>query len=232
MATSDSTSRASRGSRLPLNEIRRVDGGEREAPDRSLPDLVSKHYHQDGNAFRSAHHPDKIEFVDRGNRMHAYRPVSTFTARVLASTAQLRGWSEVEITGTKEFKGPMYVELQSRGIGTRGYEPTDKDRDILKNRADRAAAKESPIVKAFHEASTKKAQTAAAKEFPQLKDAFVLKAALEKAAEQIPDPKGRENFHGGMMARIDLALYRGEALPEIRVREAPAKQAEAASQGR
>jgi len=224
MATSDSNPRASRGSRLPLNEIRRADGGERQEPSREIPDALRPHYHQDGNAYRSAHRNDKIEFVDRGHRMHGYRPVSQFTVRALAQIAETRGWQQAELTGDKKFKSQAYVELESRGIKVEGYQATDKDQEILQRRADRKAARDNPVVQAFVAADTQKAQTAAAKKHPELKQAFAARAAINKMAETIADPKGRENWQGAMNDRLVLAIHRGEAMPEVKLRESPAPQ--------
>lgn len=234
MADQNTPSSGAARARLPLNEIRRADGGERQAPDRTIPDSIRPHYHQDGNAFRSAHRMDKIEFVDRGSRMHAYRPCSTFTVRALAQTAELRGWSAVEMTGDKTFRSRAFVELASRGIEVKGYEPTEKDTEILQRRADRKAAQENPKVQAFLGAQDKKSMTAAAKKYPELTEAFAVRTAMAKAAESILDDKGRENWTRTMNDRVALALHRGEKLPEVKLREdaSKAKSADTAGQDR
>lgn len=227
MTTSNDESRASRGSRLPLNEIRRTDAGVKDAPSRDIPAALQPHYHQDGNAYRSAHRNDKIEFVDRGHRLHGYRPVSQFTVRAMAQIAEARGWQQAEVTGDKKFQGQAFVELKSRGIEVSGYQASDKDKEILQRREDRKAARENPTVQAFVSATTKKQQTEAVKAHPQLKEAFAVRAAIDKVAAQIADPKGRENWQGAMTDRLTLAIHRGEAMPEVKLREAPAKQQEA-----
>jgi len=228
--TSNSSPRAPRAA-LALNEIRRVDGGERQAPDRSLPDAIRPHYHQDGNAFRSAHRPEKIEFVDRGNRLHAYRPASAFTVRALADTVQLRGWKAAEVTGDKEFKSRAYVELASRGLEVRGYEASEKDREILQRREDRKAALSNPKVQAFANALDDKAMKAAAKQYPELKEAFATRAAISKMAEGIENEKGRENWKNAMIDRLQIAIHRGEKMPEVKLREETSQSKAAPSAG-
>lgn len=220
--------------RMNLNEIRRADGGERQAPDRAIPDAIRPHYHQDGNAFRSAHRNDKIEFVDRGNRLHAYRPASAFTVRAIADTAKLRGWTAAEVTGDQEFKRRAYVELKSRGMEVRGYEATAKDNQILQDRADRRDAKGNPKVQAFVEAQDDKAMKAAVKKYPDLKDAFVARALVNKHAEGIDNEKGRENWKNANNDRLALAIHRGEKLPEPQLRQdvSQSKAAPAAGQDR
>lgn len=224
MTTTESKAGATRP-KLPLNEIRRADGAEKQSPSRSLPQQVSKHYHQDGNAFRSAYREDKIEFVDRGNRLHAYRPVSTFTARTMAEVAAMRGWKALEITGDKEFKSKAYIELASRGIDVKGYEPSQTDRDLLQKRMDRKAAQDDPKVQAFVAAQDAKAMKAAVKKYPQLKEAFALRTALEKAAEHITDPKAKDNYLQAQRSNIALAVYRGAPMPEIKLRDTSQQQA-------
>ena len=171
-----------------LNEIRRI-GGEPGSPDRTIPEHLKPHYHQDGNAFRSADRPDRIAFVDRGNRMHAYFPASTFTTRALIEIAQARGWAEIEVTGSKTFKQSVYVEATSRNLGVRGYEPTQKDAEILQHRAERRESDKNPMVHSFLQAESKKDREEAMKQYPQLKEAFMADAAAKAVAEAKIDSK-------------------------------------------
>lgn len=233
-AESDTRNTAAPRVTKALNEIRRADGGERQAPDRSIPDAIRPHYHQDGNAYRSAHRNDKIEFVDRGNRMHAYRPASTFTVRALAQIAELRGWKETEITGDKAFQSRAYVELASRGVVVRGYEATEKDHEILQRREDRKAAQTNPKVQSFVNAQDDKAMKAAVRKYPDLKEAFATRAAIGKMADGIENEKGRENWKNAMNDRLSIAIHRGEKMPEVKLREdaSQSKAAPAAGQDR
>lgn len=211
-----------------LNEMRQLNPGP-GAPSRVIPEDVAKHYTQDGNAFRSAYRPDKIEFVDRGSRMHAYFPITTFTTRAMAETAQARGWKEVELTGTKEFKQTAYIEAASRGIQVRGYEPTEKDAEILQRREDRKAAADHPAVKAFIEASTEKAKKAAIAEHPQLKAAFAVDVEAKKfAAANIDSKKASQAFVDRTRDNISLQIYRGQEITLTKAPDkAPAAQQEA-----
>jgi hypothetical protein len=214
--------------RRPLNEIRRTENVQ-GPPDRSMPESIKQHYHQDGNAFRSAYQPDKLEFVDRGSRMHAYNPVSTFTTRAMAEIADKRGWKEIEITGNAKFQQSMYVEAASRGIAVRGYEPTQKDAEVLQRRADRKDAASNPMVQAFTSAETDKDRKAAVKQYPALKEAFAVEAqARSFAEEKIDSKKAAQAFVDRTRDNIALALHRGQ---EIKLKtdlqqQAPATQRE------
>lgn len=199
-----------------LNEIRRVDRVQGK-PDRTFPDYVSQHYHQDGNSFRSAYLPDKIEFVDRGNRMHAYRPVSRFTQRTLVETAQARGWKELEVTGGERFRQAIYIEAASRGVPVRGYTPTEQDADILQRRAERKAAESNPMVQAYLDAETDPQRKAAIKQYPQLKQAFAGDAAAKAFADaNIDSKKAATNFVNRFRDNTAIALHTGRELPKIK----------------
>ena len=202
----------------PLNEIRRI-GGEQGSPDRTIPEHLKPHYHQDGNAFRSAYRPDRIEFVDRGSRMHAYFPISTFTARALIEIAHARGWKEIEVTGSKQFQQSIYVEATSKSLGVRGYEPTQKDLEILQRRAERREAEQNPMVQAFLHAESKKDREAAAKKYPKLEAAFVADAAAKAVAEtKIDSKKAAESFVSRFRDSIAIALHTGRSLPAVEVK--------------
>ncbi|HKZ09367.1 MAG TPA: LPD7 domain-containing protein [Rhodanobacteraceae bacterium] len=202
----------------PLNEIRRI-GGEQGSPDRTIPEHLKPHYHQDGNAFRSAYRPDRIEFVDRGSRMHAYYPISTFTTRALVEIAQARGWKEIEVTGSKQFQQSIYVEATSKSLGVRGYEPTQKDAEILQRRAERRESEKNPIVQAFLHAESKKDRDDAVKKYPELKAAFLADAAAKAVAEaKIDSKKAAEIFVSRFRDSIAIALHTGRTLPTAEVK--------------
>lgn len=202
----------------PLNEIRRI-GGEQGSPDRTIPEHLKPHYHQDGNAFRSAYRPDRIEFVDRGSRMHAYYPISTFTTRALIDIAQARGWKEIEVTGSKQFQQSIYVEATSKNLGVRGYEPTQKDAKILQRRAERRESEKSPKVQAFLQAESKKDRDDAVKKYPELKAAFLADAAAKAVAEaKIDSKKAAEVFVSRFRDSIAIALHTGRSLPVAEVK--------------
>lgn len=218
---------------LELNELRRTDENARDKPSFDIPDRLNAYYHQDGRAYRSATRNDKIEFVDRGNRMHGYRPISTFTIRSMVEIAESRGWKEMALTGDKAFQSRAYVEAKDRGIEVKGYQPTDKDQELLRNRADRREARSNPKVQAFLNASDEKTMKAAARKFPELKEAFAALKVVDKIAESVPGgEKAQANFKGLMQDKIALALHRGEPLPEVKIKQEQEKSADRGGQER
>lgn len=212
-STTTATGKAPTGKRA-LNEFVRSDGAEGK-PSFHIPDNVAKHYIKDGNAYKSAYREGKIEFVDRGNRMHAYHPISTFTVRAMSEIAESRGWKAIEVTGTDKFKQSAYIENESRGIKVGGYKPTQKDSEILQRREDRKAAQENPVVKAYLEAETVKAKTAAAKQYPELKEAFNETKKAEAVAANIDSKKAASNFIGRFKDSVAIALHTGKEIPKV-----------------
>lgn len=211
------------GPNRALNEVRRVDNVKGE-PSRAIPEHLRQHYHQDGNALRSAYRPEKIEIVDRGNRMHAYFPISSFTVRAIAETVAARGWKELEVTGTKQFQQSVYVEAAIRGVGVRGYTPTDKDAEVLQRRVDRKAAAENPVVQAFLSAETDKQKKAAITQHPQLKAAFAVDAEAKTFADaNIDSKKSAQAFVDRTRDNIAIQIHRGQ---EIKLTKPTTERAE------
>ena len=214
-----------------LNEIIRGEKSE-QAPKDGLPPNLTKHFHKDGNSYRSAMFPEKIELVDRGNRMHAYRPVSSFTVSALAQTAEDRGWKSLNVSGDLKFKQRMYVEAADRGILVKGYEPTQKDAEILLRRADRRAAQDNPKVQLFLSATTPALQKAAVKQSPELKEAFVARVAIAKQAATIEDPKAAKSFADRLNDRLTIAIHRGEPIAKLELRDQESSQHRDAGQSK
>ncbi|WP_156446415.1 MULTISPECIES: LPD7 domain-containing protein [Hyphomicrobiales] len=55
--------------------------------------------------------------------------------RDMVSVAQHRGWKEVELRGSEEFRRTAWLEASVRGLSVRGYEPDPVDRAALAFRA-------------------------------------------------------------------------------------------------
>ena len=50
------------------------------------------------------------------------------TIRAMLTMAEARGWSEVKVAGTADFKREAWIEAQARGITAQGHKVTDLDR--------------------------------------------------------------------------------------------------------
>lgn len=63
------------------------------------------------------------------------------TIRAMLTMAEARGWSEVKVAGTADFKRESWIEAQARGITAQGHKASDLDRqEADRRRAERGQA--------------------------------------------------------------------------------------------
>lgn len=63
------------------------------------------------------------------------------TIRAMLTMAEARGWSEVKVAGTADFKREVWIEAQARGITAQGHKASDLDRqEADRRRAERGQA--------------------------------------------------------------------------------------------
>ncbi len=170
--------------------------------------------------------PVKIGDLTIGNTEYRYRGDTTrvaFTestfrlatdsnnpsvARSMVDVAQARNWKALRVAGNEEFKRLVWLEANTRGVKTLGYEPTQIDLDLLKrerearlvNRiepertvaSDTIATGSAPKAKAAeHGAGGRKTVLAAieavllAKGVPERQREAVMVAAAEKLEQRI-----------------------------------------------
>lgn len=67
-----------------------------------------------------------IAFEDRNKSLHTSRQDEK-TIYAMLDMAQSKGWSDIKLKGTEEFKQKAWLEASLRGIGVKGYEPNEKD---------------------------------------------------------------------------------------------------------
>ncbi|WP_395146118.1 LPD7 domain-containing protein (plasmid) [Moraxella atlantae] len=76
--------------------------------------------------------PDKVNiaFEDRKNGLHTSRQDEK-TIKAMMDLTESKGWTAIKLKGTEEFKQKAWLEASLRGIETKGYEPTEKDKAEL-----------------------------------------------------------------------------------------------------
>jgi hypothetical protein len=77
-------------------------------------------------------------FEDQGGKL-----VTSLNGAAVAASmvvvAQSKGWNDIKVSGTKEFRRSAWFEAASRGMGVKGYAPSDLDKAELESRnADRS----------------------------------------------------------------------------------------------
>lgn len=81
--------------------------------------------------------PNRNEFVLRDEPKVAVFSVSADTlktrlndpevAKLLAATADERGWSRIQVKGTETFRREVWIEATARGVDTKGFQPSEVD---------------------------------------------------------------------------------------------------------
>ena len=203
-----------------LNEIARTDGKTSPQGQEGIAERFAGNFHRDGNAYRSAKFTDKIEFVDRKDRMHIYGKASDFTVRAMVETAKERGWESLEVRGRNPvFKSMVYVEATTRGIAVKGHQPSQKDQEAVERRQVREASRANPVVQAFLNANTAKARDTAIKAHPELKEAFAAQAIAMNAIKQSgADAKDQQDLQDRVNDKIARAIHQGKPMPTMEVR--------------
>jgi putative DNA primase/helicase len=201
--------------RLPvLNEIRRRDAGN-EKPAFDVPAAVAANFRRDGTAYRAIQQDDRVSFIDRGNRMHAYLPASANTVDAMVAIAEARGWKQMEVTGTEPFRRAAYVEATARGMAVTGYQSTEQDAEAVRHRQDRVS-QDNPKVQAYLKAQTPDDRETALNHYPDLKEAFAIDAAARKIASRMTEsPQVAARFIARFREKIGMALQTGHELPKL-----------------
>lgn len=99
----------------------------------NLPDHLKKKYIQVGNKFFYNNAPDKAAFVDHGNKIKT-KSNSTSIAESMLELAKSRGWSQIKVKGSEEFRRNVWLMANLQGITVNGYKPTDVDLAVLEKR--------------------------------------------------------------------------------------------------
>jgi len=102
-----------------------------QKPSRSLPAEITGQYflqHAADGAVRvfTNSKATREVFQDAGEKLRSkiYDPTAV---RLMIDTAAHRGWTSVEIAGSKEFRREAWLEGQARGIAVKGYQPNELD---------------------------------------------------------------------------------------------------------
>ena len=92
-----------------------------------------------GGKYLSADNQRTELFEDKGRSLTTKRSDSQIVADML-EVAQAKGWTNLKLSGSKEFKREMFLAAESKGISTKGYKPSAADLELLEkmrqNKAD------------------------------------------------------------------------------------------------
>lgn len=74
--------------------------------------------------------PSRRGIVFHGKTLKAARD-DTDTIRTMVEVAKARNWKEISVRGSDAFRRNVWIEASLNGIGVRGYEARDLDRQML-----------------------------------------------------------------------------------------------------
>lgn len=118
------------------NEDRRTNKGiEKDQPfnaakDRlrnSIPDEVKAKYTQVDNKFYFKGSTEKMAFNDKGQKLETKLNSDNGVTESLIAIAKNRGWSEIKVNGSEEFRKDVWKKASEQGIAVKGYNPSKKE---------------------------------------------------------------------------------------------------------
>lgn len=100
---------------------------------KAIPKNINNDYNEINDKYFLKNAPDTLAFVDKGHKIQAKLSNVTI-AKSLVSIAEERNWTELNVTGTKEFKHHVWLEASQRGMTVKGYKPSEADLAELKQK--------------------------------------------------------------------------------------------------
>jgi len=189
-----------------------------EQPTRLWPADFDKRYRQDGaRVIRTTGDKDQVVLHDLGDRLRsADRDVDVSTIKLMVATAQTRGWDEVTVKGTPEFRKAAWTAAQEAGITVKGYSPEKQEQHRVDRMQQQKQQSRSDAADSFANARSSGERKAAVAKHPELAQAFALEHALSK---KLDGHKGVEGFaRDAVRDRIVKTIREGGKLPEVQTR--------------
>lgn len=91
-----------------------------------IPDTLKTRYHAIGGKFYSAADGKTVLFEDKGRQLKTSLQ-DPQTVKDMLEVVKAKGWDNIKISGSKEFRQMMFIEAAAQGIKTSGYTPTQAD---------------------------------------------------------------------------------------------------------
>lgn len=195
------------------------------ARDKLVPETVASTYRRDGDKFLDPNDPNRVAFVDKGNRLQTIRTFDDKAVASMIETADARGWTEITVRGDEAFRRKAYIEAAARGIDVKGYEPTEQDKaraeQLGKQTGHGNAIEKNETLDAYRASrdADGKQKRDAAREHPELAKAFALESAAQSFAKQRLRPEDQSQFVARTRENIERDLAQGKQIPEIRRRQ-------------
>lgn len=93
----------------------------------SIPDEVKAKYTQVDNKFYFKGSTEKMAFNDKGQKLETKLNSDNGVTESLIAIAKNRGWSEIKVNGSEEFRKDVWKKASEQGIAVKGYNPSKKE---------------------------------------------------------------------------------------------------------
>lgn len=115
------------GNTLESDELFATNGADADAQRRRrvIPKSVSKKYDQEGNTYTNRWNKEH-QWVDKTDRIETNTRDAN-TVSDIVRVAEARGWDDIKVNGSEDFRRQVYLEAAKRGMSVRGYQPTQQD---------------------------------------------------------------------------------------------------------
>jgi hypothetical protein len=103
---------------------------------RELQQRLRLTYAINAGVYADPNWPTRAIFHDKGKAI-VTADSSQRTVAAMVDVAEIKGWTKLQLSGSKEFQREAWIEATSRGMAvqTRGYTPTQQDREEARNRS-------------------------------------------------------------------------------------------------
>jgi hypothetical protein len=92
-----------------------------------VPTAVEQEYLRVGNKFYHPKDTQKPAFEDKGDKLET-KSDSKEVAGALVRIAQSRGWDEIKVSGSEDFRKEVWLQAAAQGVPVKGYTPTEQDK--------------------------------------------------------------------------------------------------------
>lgn len=111
-----------------------------------VPETLRRRYFTEGRGAQLAYYTDhtaqRPAFQDVGRRLATDR-TSPEVIKDMLAIAEHRGWSQIQVRGSVEFRREVWLQAQVRGLDLGGYRPSGRDEQELERRTT-ATARDAP----------------------------------------------------------------------------------------
>ena len=169
-------------------------------------------------------------FQDKGKYLATARQ-DIQTVHDMVEVAKVKGWDRLKLSGSHEFKRLMYIEAESQGIKTRGYQATAEDLAMVSKRQDERSLNQMradpfPEKHPNRKGATSKAdvQAASAADALTLQNELPTEAQIESSpkADVDSDVQMRDIGSPSIPSEVKIAADHMRAEPQSESKQEPA----------